>query len=90
VSNRLQVQKGIPIPETRGRKKGAVDEHDGARQAAISKGVALVDQGHTSVEAARMVRADYPFVPHERMTRLIRNQRKAIRQAQGPNSNTED
>lgn len=76
MSEAYSIQKGIPIPETRGRKKGSVDRNDAARQSAISKGVALVGLGHSCVEAARIVRAEYSGASHERMVKLIRQARK--------------
>lgn len=65
------VQYGVPIPETRGRKKGSVDRNHSARQAAISKGVALVVSGSSYAAAAKLVLTDYPSITKERMARLI-------------------
>ena len=65
------IQKGIPIPETRGRKKGSLDQNSMARQTAISNGVALVASGASYVEAAKAVGNEYSPISVERMARLI-------------------
>jgi transposase len=82
VKEPYSIIKGVPIPETRGRKKGSVDLNHSARQAAIAKGVALVAQGHSCVEAATMVQSVYSGTSHNRMVRLIRQARKDSRQPQ--------
>jgi hypothetical protein len=64
------------MPETRGRKKGSVDQHHAGRQAAIARGVQLVALGKSCVEAARIVRADYPNISPDRMVKLIRCAKK--------------
>lgn len=66
---------GVPIPETRGRKKGSGNRNS-ERQSAITKGVGLVVLGKSCVDAARMVQVDYPYVSLQRMTKLIRQARK--------------
>ena len=65
------VQYGIPIPETRGRKKGSLNQNSVARQTAISKGVALAATGTSYVEAARAVHYEYTSCTIETMARLI-------------------
>ena len=73
------VQYGIPIPETRGRKKGSLDLNSMARQTAISKGVALVATGTSYVEAAKAVRCEYLLCTVEHMSRLISQSAKSAK-----------
>lgn len=65
------IQTGIPLPETRGRKKGSVDRHHAARQEAVARGVTLVATGLSYMEAARLVRPIYDGASEKRMARLI-------------------
>ena len=71
------VQMGSPIPETRGRKKGSLDQNSAARQAAISKGAALVATGASYAEAARAVQCEYLLCTVESMARLISQSAKS-------------
>lgn len=67
-----QVQKGVPIPETRGRKKGARDKALSWQQAAIRRGVILAKEIGSIAAAARIIQKDYPKdVTIKHLVRLI-------------------
>jgi len=67
----FKIQHGVPLPpEARGRMKGSVDRNHLARQAAIAKGVILVESGLNYTDAAKVALFDYP-ITQERMARLI-------------------
>ena len=69
------IQTGIPIPETRGRKKGSRARNHAAKLAAIEKGVAIKLSGAAIIFAARAVLHEYsnPKVSERHLARLIKN-----------------
>lgn len=74
----LEIYRGVPIPETRGRKSGSRASNHADKQAIIAKGVAIVEAGASFLAAAEAIREDYPRKPisKEYLANLIRQAAK--------------